>query len=90
MFVRARRAGLAAVTLPGEDIKPERLLQLAEGDVLKVRKGRWLIWSDAALGGLKEQIRRYYADRPDVGWADAVAITRILSMMPLPFGRGVD
>ncbi len=66
-WVRARRAGLAAVTLPGEDIKPERLLQLADGDMLKDRKGRWLIWSDSALGGLKDQIRQYYADRPDIG-----------------------
>ena len=64
-WIRARRANLAAVTLPGDDIKPERLLELADGDLLRDRKGRWLIWSDAAMGGLKEQIRRYYSDRPD-------------------------
>ena len=65
-WTRARRAGLAAVTLPGEDIKPERLMALADGDTLRDRKGRWLIWSEATLGGLKAQIRRYYEDRPDM------------------------
>ncbi|MXQ07041.1 hypothetical protein GQ651_04190 [Alphaproteobacteria bacterium GH1-50] len=66
-WVRARRAGLAAVTLPGEDIKPERLLALGDGEAIQDRKGRWLIWSETALGGLKEQIRSYYRDRPDIG-----------------------
>lgn len=65
-WVRRRRAKLAAVTLPGEDIKPERLLSLSDGAEIRDRKNRVLIWSEAALGPVKAQIEDYYKDRPDI------------------------
>ena len=49
-WVRRRRTGLRAITLPGPEVKPEALTPLPEGARLRDRKGRLLIWSDAALG----------------------------------------
>ncbi len=49
-WVRRRRAGLRAITLPGAEVKPEALARLPEGARLRDRKGRLLIWSEAALG----------------------------------------
>ncbi len=49
-WVRRRRAGLRAITLPGPEVKPEALAALPDGARLRDRKGRLLIWSDAALG----------------------------------------
>jgi hypothetical protein len=49
-WVRRRRAGLTAITLPGPEVKPEALAALPEGARLRDRKGRLLIWSEAALG----------------------------------------
>jgi hypothetical protein len=64
-WVRSRRARLAAVTLPGETIKPANLLKMSDGDTVRDEKGRLLIWSDATLGPLKQQIVDYYRDCPD-------------------------
>ncbi|WP_313534181.1 hypothetical protein [Haematobacter sp.] len=49
-WVAARRARQAAITLNGEDIKPEVLIDMPEGAELTDRKGRKLIWSTAAMG----------------------------------------
>lgn len=59
-WVRARRAKLAAITLNGLLIKPEMLVQLAEGDVVVDNKGRQLVWSEKTLGGMKFEILNYY------------------------------
>lgn len=55
-WVRARRAAQAAITLNGEDIKPEVLIDLPDGADLTDRKGRKLIWSDAAMGPARRSI----------------------------------
>lgn len=60
-WVRARRAKLAAITLNGLLIKPEMLVQLAEGEVVVDNKSRQLIWSEKTLGGIKSEISSYYA-----------------------------
>ncbi|MGY6411793.1 MAG: hypothetical protein ACXIUV_12330 [Alkalilacustris sp.] len=52
-WVRRRREGLRAITLPGPEVKPEVLADLAEGARLRDRKGRLLIWSDRALGSAR-------------------------------------
>lgn len=59
-WVRARRAKLAAITLNGLLIKPEMLVQLAEGDVVVDNKSRQLVWSEKTLGGMKSEILNYY------------------------------
>lgn len=61
-WVRARRRRLAAVTLNGLMIKPEKLLELHDGDRIVDEKGRALIWSPHTLGAMQERIRRYYAE----------------------------
>ena len=60
-WVRARRQKLAAITLNGLLIKPEMLVQLAEGEVVVDNKSRQLIWSEKTLGGIKSEISSYYA-----------------------------
>ncbi|MEY2891275.1 MAG: hypothetical protein RJA98_1183 [Pseudomonadota bacterium] len=60
-WVRSRRAGLAAVTLNGLMIKPERLLTMQEGETLVDEKSRKLIWSRKTLGAMQAKIRSYYA-----------------------------
>ncbi len=59
-WVRARRRRLAAVTLNGLLIKPEKLLELQDGGRITDEKGRVLIWSPHTLGAMQEEIRRYY------------------------------
>lgn len=61
-WVRARRSRLAAVTLNGLMIKPEKLLELHDGDRIIDEKGRALIWSPYTLGAMQERIHRYYAE----------------------------
>lgn len=61
-WVRARRRRLAAITLNGLMIKPEKLLELHDGDRIVDEKGRALIWSPHTLGAMQERIRRYYAE----------------------------
>jgi hypothetical protein len=61
-WVRARRNQLAAVTLNGLMIKPEKILQLQDGDRLTDEKGRVLVWSPHTLGPMQQRIRQYYAN----------------------------
>lgn len=60
-MVRARRAGLIAVTLCGVDIKPQELMALPPGGRLTDSKGRTLIWSDFILGKTRQDIIDFYA-----------------------------
>lgn len=55
-WVRRRRAGLTAITLPGDAVKPEALLAAPEGALIVDHKGRRMIWSDAALGPIRQLI----------------------------------
>ncbi|WP_157791908.1 hypothetical protein [Pseudorhodobacter sp. MZDSW-24AT] len=59
-WVRRRWAGLVALTLPGAEVKGEALLALPEGGEVVDRKGRRLIWSEAALGPVKARLTDYY------------------------------
>ncbi len=59
-WVRSRRRRLAAVTLNGLMIKPERLLELPDGGRITDKKGRVLIWSPRTLGAMQEKIFSYY------------------------------
>ncbi|MFN3970615.1 MAG: hypothetical protein ACK4GO_08330 [Gemmobacter sp.] len=59
-WVRARRAGLVAVTLPGEAVKGETLLALPEGALITDRKGRRVEWSPRTLGPLKDRLLAHY------------------------------
>ncbi|MDO9637857.1 MAG: hypothetical protein Q7J44_04880 [Pseudotabrizicola sp.] len=59
-WVRRRWAGLIALTLPGVEVKGEALLTLPDGAEVVDRKGRRLIWSEAALGPVKARLTAYY------------------------------
>ncbi|WP_103333940.1 hypothetical protein [Pseudotabrizicola formosa] len=59
-WVRRRWARLIALTLPGVEVKGETLLTLPDEAEVVDRKGRRLIWSEAALGPVKEQLTAYY------------------------------
>lgn len=59
-WVRRRWAGLIALTLPGVEVKGEALLALPDGAEIVDRKGRRLIWSEAALGPVKARLTDYY------------------------------
>ncbi|MEP2533131.1 hypothetical protein [Shimia sp.] len=59
-WVRARWAGLLAVTLPGIEVKGQALLEMPEGGRVVDRKGRILIWSEKAIGPLKGRLMTYY------------------------------
>ena len=54
--VRARRAGLVAITLPGVEVKAEELLSLPEGAIVTDRKGRRMEWSDRYLGPIRQRL----------------------------------
>ena len=59
-WVRARWDRLIVVTLPGVEVKGDALLALPEGAEIIDRKGRRLIWSEAALGPIKARLTDYY------------------------------
>ena len=59
-WIRRRRAGLVAVSLPGTGLKGPDLLALPEGAEIVDRKGRRLIWDATALGPLKAEITAHY------------------------------
>ncbi|MGR3713711.1 MAG: hypothetical protein ACU0A6_11395 [Shimia sp.] len=59
-WVRKRWAGLLAVTLPGIEVKGQELLTMAEEAEIVDRKGRILIWSEAAIGPMKARLTEYY------------------------------
>jgi hypothetical protein len=60
-WVRRRRAGLVAVTFPGLNFKGDDLARLPEGTEITDRRGRRLVWTDRAMGGMRALIRRHYA-----------------------------
>lgn len=60
-WVRRRRAGLVAVTFPGVNFKGEELARLPEGAEITDRRGRLLIWTDRAVGGLRRLILAQYS-----------------------------
>lgn len=59
-WVRARRAKLAAITLNGLLIKPENLIALEDGSIVKDNKSRHLVWSDKTLGEIRVRILSFY------------------------------
>lgn len=59
-WVRARRAGLIAITLPGEAVKGETLLATPEGAILTDIKGRRVEWSARSLGPLRDRLIAHY------------------------------
>ncbi|MFY0619074.1 hypothetical protein [Shimia sp.] len=59
-WVRRRWNGLQAVTLPGVEVKGQQLLEMKEGAEVVDRKGRRLIWSDRAIGPMKQKLTDYY------------------------------
>ncbi len=59
-WVQKRRDGVAAVTLPGDFIKPERLMEYKDGDALRADKGRWILWNKRALGDMGDRLHAYY------------------------------
>lgn len=60
-WVRRRRERQVAVTLNGMSIKPEKLLELADGEVVVDEKGRKLVWSERTMGAAKKRIVDFYA-----------------------------
>ncbi len=60
-WVRARWKGLLAVTLPGVEVKGQELLQMPDGGGFVDRKGRRLIWSQKAIGPMKQKLTDYYS-----------------------------
>lgn len=60
-WVRARWKALAAVTLPGVEVKGQELLHMPEGGGFVDRKGRRLIWSESAIGPMKQKLTDYYS-----------------------------
>ena len=60
-WVRARRRAAAAVTLPGPAIKPEELLDMAEGTAIRDPKGRWLLWDRQAMGDMGARLQTYFS-----------------------------
>jgi hypothetical protein len=60
-WVKTRRARQLAVTLNGLLIKPEKLLDLKEGDVIVDEKNRKLVWSVRTMGAMKQTILDFYA-----------------------------
>lgn len=59
-WVRARRAGLAAITLNGLLIKPESLIKMKDNEITVDNKSRQLVWSLHTLGDFKQKITAYY------------------------------
>src|SRR5690606_21443433 len=55
-WVRRRRAGLVAITLPGVEVKASELLALPEGAIVTDRKGRRMEWSDRYLGPIRQRL----------------------------------
>lgn len=59
-WVRSRREGIAVVTLPGEYVKPELIVDYEDGFEVRDEKNRWLLWNDRALGSMKQRLQEYY------------------------------
>jgi hypothetical protein len=53
-FRRKRRAGLVAVTFNGLSVKPEQLVSLPDGGILRDEHGRVGYWSDAFIGPVRQ------------------------------------
>ena len=61
--MRKRRDKLTVVTLCGVEIKPENLINLKVGAQISDPKGRVLVWTDFALGSMRQKIIAYYTDK---------------------------
>ena len=59
--MQARQKGLLFVTLNQDVLKPDRLRQARDGDVIVDRRDRKTEWSDAALGDFRKVIEDYFA-----------------------------
>jgi hypothetical protein len=57
------------VTLCGVEIKPDNLIKLKVGAQISDPKGRVLVWTDFALGSMRQKIIAYYSDKSE---ADAL------------------
>ena len=68
-WVRRRRNRLTVITLCGVEIKPENLIKLKVGAQISDPKGRVLVWTDFALGSMRQKIIAYYSDKSE---ADAL------------------
>lgn len=68
-WVRRRRNRLTVVTLCGVEIKPENLIKFKVGAQISDPKGRVLVWTDFALGSMRQKIIAYYSDKSE---ADAL------------------
>ena len=62
-WVRKRRQKLTVVTLCGDEIKPENLINLRVGAQISDAKGRVLVWTDFALGSMRQKLIAYYSDK---------------------------
>lgn len=58
-WVRRRRSGLVAITLPGGDFKLSKLALLNDGDVTYDYRGRPLIWDERVMGVCQRKIKAY-------------------------------
>lgn len=58
---KRRWRSLVAVTLPGVEVKGHNLLKMPEGTRLRDGKGRKLIWSERAIGPMKDRLTQYYS-----------------------------
>ncbi|NGM46867.1 hypothetical protein G5B31_15125 [Rhodobacter sp. SGA-6-6] len=66
-WVRRRRAGLVAITLPGVEVKAAELLALPEGAIVTDRKGRRMEWSDRYLGPIRQRLVALLSRNPPPG-----------------------
>ena len=62
-WVRKRRDKLTVVTLCGVEIKPANLINLKVGAQISDPKGRVLVWTDFALGSMRQKLIAYYSDK---------------------------
>jgi hypothetical protein len=64
-WVRRRRDKLMVVTLCGVEIKPENLIKLQVGARISDHRGRVLVWTDFALGSMRQKLIAYYSDKTE-------------------------
>jgi hypothetical protein len=64
-WVRKRRDKLTVVTLCDVGNKPENLMKLEVGAHISDPKGRVLVWTDFALGSMRQKLIAYYSDKTE-------------------------
>ena len=64
-WVRKRRDKLTVVTLCDVGNKPENLMKLELGAHISDPKGRVLVWTDFALGSMRQKLIAYYSDKTE-------------------------